>query len=386
MRGGGTVTKARRRPQALLPQAASMCRRHRSAGPHQGPSVWSTRRESFGCSGTRPAGPEPWLKAVTPERADLVVCVAGRFPWDGLADRWAHAGRPFGLGPARAMQAIQGGHATHDPLAAQNIAVQLRGGMLPPAYVSPAAMRATRDLLRRRRHLRRPRAERWAHIQQTNRQEPLTERGQPMADKANRHGGAARVPAPAGQPRLPGDRALLDHDAPRLRDLELTVLNTATQHTTTTRYRLRTVPGSGELLRLVLRYAIQDLHRCPRVQAFVSYCRRGTCAKDSAGKRYGSSGTKISPASLQGAFSEAALLFRRGNPAGQPSLARLEKTHRKGHAFTVFAHPLAPAVSSMRRRHTACEIRAFLHASQSGADAPDVYLAEQGRRLGMVGG
>jgi len=35
----------------------------------------------------------------------------------------------------------------------------LRGGMLPQASVSPAAMRATRDLLRRRTHLMRTRAE-----------------------------------------------------------------------------------------------------------------------------------------------------------------------------------------------------------------------------------
>jgi len=46
----------------------------------------------------------------------------------------------------------------------------LRGGLLPQAYVSPAEMRATRDLLRRRMHLARKRGERRAHVHNTNRQ------------------------------------------------------------------------------------------------------------------------------------------------------------------------------------------------------------------------
>jgi hypothetical protein len=43
-----------------------------------------------------------------------------------------------------------GGQAKHDKIDAQNIALLLRGGMLPQASVDPAEMRATRDLLRRR--------------------------------------------------------------------------------------------------------------------------------------------------------------------------------------------------------------------------------------------
>jgi hypothetical protein len=46
----------------------------------------------------------------------------------------------------------------------KKIAALLRGGMLPQAYVYPAAMRATRDLLRRRTHLMRKRAELLARL------------------------------------------------------------------------------------------------------------------------------------------------------------------------------------------------------------------------------
>jgi len=43
------------------------------------------------------------------------------------------------------MKALHGGQATQDTIDAHKMAVVLRGGRLPPAYVSRAAMRATRD-------------------------------------------------------------------------------------------------------------------------------------------------------------------------------------------------------------------------------------------------
>ena len=85
---------------------------------------------------------------------------------------------------------------------------------------------------------------------------------------------------------------------------------------------LQTVPGIGKILSLVLLYAIHDIARFPRVQDFVSSCRVVKCAKESAGKRSGTSGTKIGNASLTWAFSEVAVMFLRNNPAGQKSLAR----------------------------------------------------------------
>jgi transposase len=76
------------------------------------------------------------------------------------------------LGHALYMKAIHGGKAKNDKIDAHKIAVLLRGGMLPQAYVYPADMRATRDLLRRRMHLMRKRVELLTHIQNTNRVVP----------------------------------------------------------------------------------------------------------------------------------------------------------------------------------------------------------------------
>jgi transposase len=104
------------------------------------------------------AGPEPFLQAIAPSREDLVVCVECIFTWYWLADLCTREGIPFVLGHALSMKAIHGGKAKNDRIDAQKIAMLVRGGMLPQAYVYPAAMRATSDRLRRRMHLTRTRA------------------------------------------------------------------------------------------------------------------------------------------------------------------------------------------------------------------------------------
>jgi transposase len=307
------------------------------------------------------ASPEALLKVIAPYRDDLAIAVECMFTWYWLADLCAQEGITFVLGHALSMQAIHGGKATHDTLDAHKIAAWLRAGVLPQADVYPAEMRATRDLLRRRMRLMRQRAELLAHIQNTNSQYNLPEIGKKLAYKGNRDGVAERFPEPAVQKSVAVDLALIGDSDHLLRDGELSVLKTAKLHDANTLYLLRTVPGIGEILSLVLRYEIHHIQRFPRVQEFVSYCRLVKCAKESAGKRYGTSGTKIGNAYLTWAFSEAAVLFLRTNPAGQTYLARLEKTHGKGKALTVLAHKLARAVYYMLKRGVVFDLDTFLH-------------------------
>jgi transposase len=308
------------------------------------------------------AAPEPFLQAIAPYRADLVVCVECIFTWYWLADLCAQEGIPFVLGHALYMKAIHGGKAKNDKIDAYKIAVLLRGGMLPQAYVYPAAMRATRDLLRRRMYLTRKRAELLAHIQNTNSQYNLPEIGKKLAYKANRDGVTARFPDPAVQKSMEVDLTLLGSYDPLLSDLELHIVKAAKQHDANTLYLLQTVPGIGKILSLVLLYEIHDIQRFPSVQDFVSYCRLVKCAKESAGKRYGTAGAKMGNASLKWAFSEAAVLFLRDNPAGQKDLTRLEKKHGQGKALTLLAQKLGRAVYYMLKRQKAFDMHKFLQA------------------------
>ena len=314
------------------------------------------------------AAPEPFLKAIGPYRDGLVVAVECIFTWYWLADLCATEGIPFVLGHALYMKAIHGGTAKNDKIASQKIAVLLRGGMIPQAYVYPAQMRATRDLLRRRTHLMRKRAELLAHVQNTNSQDNLPAIGKKIAYKTNRADVAERFDDPAVQKTIEVDLALITYYDTLLTDLELAIVQTAKQHDAHTFYRLRSIPGVGKILALVLLYEIHDMHRFPSVQDFVSYCRLVKCARESAGKRHGTSGKKIGNAHLKWAFSEAAVLFLRNNPPGQQYLARLEHKHGKGKALTILAHKLARATYYMRKRDTVFDMDKFMHGSaeQSG--------------------
>src|SRR4030095_11205964 len=248
-------------------------------------------------------------------------------------------------------------------------------------YVYPAERRATRDLLRRRLHLARTRGELLAHVQNTNSQYNLPAIGKKIAYKTNRDGVAERFADPAVQKSIDVDLALIGSYDELLRDVELTLVNTAKHHDANTLYLLQTVPGIGKILSLVLLYELHRIDRFPSVQAFASYARLVKCSKESGGTRLGTSGKKIGNAHLKWAFSAAATLFLRHNPQGQKLLARLEKKHDTGKALSILAHTLGRAVYCMLPRQLAFDMEMFLQTSGSRADEPGASLASEGMSL-----
>ncbi len=305
------------------------------------------------------SAPDSFLKAIAPYREDIAVAVECIFTWYWLADLCAKENIPFVLGHALYMKAIHGGKAKNDKIDAHKIAVLLRGGMLPMAYVYPALMRSTRDLLRRRMHLMRKRSELLAHIQNTNSQYCLPQFGKKIAYKTNREGVAEQFTDLSVRKSMEMDLSLIDHYDKLLTDVELYITQTAKVHDVNAFHRLRSVPGIGKILALVVLYEIHDINRFPTVQDFVSYARLVKCAKESAGKRQGTSGKKIGNVHLKWAFSEASVLFLRGNPAGQRYVEKLTAKHGKAKALSILAHKLGRAVYYMLKREKAFAMNQF---------------------------
>ncbi len=307
------------------------------------------------------AQPEPFLKAIEPYREDVVVAVECMFTWYWLADLCDREKIPFVLGHALYMKAIHGAKVKNDRVDARKIAGLLRAGMLPQAYVYPAPMRATRDLLRRRNYLMRKRADLLSHIQNTNSQCSLPEFGKRIAYRIHRQSVAEQFDDPAIRRSIETDLDLINH-LDRLKcNLERYILRNAREHDPNALHLLKTIYGVGPILSLVILYEIGDIHRFPRVQDFVSYCRLVKCAKESAGKRRGTSGKKIGNAHLKWAFSEAAVLFLRGNPEGLKFKKRLEKKHGKSKALSILAHKLGRATYYMLKRQRAFDMAQFLN-------------------------
>lgn len=215
--------------------------------------------------------PEAFLRIIAPYREDVVVGGESIFAWYWLADLCAQEGIAFVLGHALYIKAIHGGRAKNDKIDAHKIAVLLRGAMFPQAYVYPSEMRATRDLLRRRCHLVRKRAELLAHIHNTNSQYNVPEIGKKLAYKANRGGVEEHFPDPSVRKTIEVDVSLIEHYDKLLGEVELYITRSAKAHDVQTFSRLQSVPGIGQVLALVNLYEIQDITRFPRMQDFVSY-------------------------------------------------------------------------------------------------------------------
>ncbi len=302
-----------------------------------------------------PSTPAAFLAVVAPYRDGVVVAVECIFTWYWLADVCAAEGIAFVLGHALAMKAIHGGKAKNDRIDAHKIAVLLRGGMLPQAYVYPAAMRSTRDLIRRRLHLVRKRGQLLAHIQNTRAQYNLPVFGRKLAYHANRAGVVEHFPDPSVQKSIAVDLALIDQYDALVIDLDLTIVREAKRHNADAFHRLRSVPGIGKVLALTILYEIHDITRFDRVQEFASYARLVKCQKQSGGKTLGTGGAKMGNVHLKWAFSEAAVLFLR-HTEGKKLIARIAKQHGKGKALS------GRAVFYMLSRETVFSMEKFLAA------------------------
>ena len=307
-------------------------------------------------------GPDPFLRAIAPYRDGLVVGVECIFTWYWIADLCRREGIDFTLGHALYMKAIHGAKVKNDKVDSRKIAALLRGGTFPMAYVYPPEMRPTRDLLRRRTYLVRKRADLLVHIQNTNAQYNLPEFGKKIARKMHREGIADLFPDPEVRRSIEIDIELIDHLDLILEGLCREIRRSAARHDPQALALLRTVPGVGRILSLVILYEIQTIERFERVQDFCSYARLVRCDHESGGNRSGKSWRKIGNAHLKWAFAEAAVLFLRANPEGMKYKQRLERKHGKGKALSILAHRLGRAVYHMLKRRKAFDMGKFLAA------------------------
>jgi len=307
------------------------------------------------------ASPTAVLDAVAPFRDGLAIACECMFAWYWLADLCHEEGIPFVLGHALYMKAIHGGKAKNDDIDADKIARLFRGGNLPVAYAYPKALRATRDLLRRRTFFVRQRAELLAHLVNTNSQYNLPPLAKKLSYAANRQelDLPARFTDPSVRRAVEADLALVDAYDQQVRALELQLTRAAKVDDPQAYQRLLSIPGVGKVLALVLLYEIHDIRRFPSAGDFLSYCRLVRCAHESAGKKKGSGNNKIGNAHLKWAFSEATCLFLRDSEPARKWLARREKKRGKARALGAFAARLGRAVYHMLRKHEAFDVTRF---------------------------
>ena len=110
---------------------------------------------------------------------------------------------------------------------------------------------------------------------------------------------AERFPDPVVASNVTFDLKRITFYDDLLNQIELEIVRLAKLHDANTFHLLDTIPGVGKILALVMLYEIHDIARFATVQDFASYCRLVKPKRESAGKVYGSSGSKIGNAHLK---------------------------------------------------------------------------------------
>lgn len=296
--------------------------------------------------------PEEFLHLIAPYREDLVVAVECMFCWYWLADICAKEKIPFVLGHALYMRAIHGSKAKNDKVDSEKIAMLLRAGMLPQAYVYPQKMRATRDLMRRRLFFVNRRAELLSHIKMTYQQYNCLEPVGELTRTAQREKLAIPFTDRAAVKMVESDLLMVEHYTKLIHNLESFIYSSQFEKREVgfEISLLKSIPGIGPVLSATILYEIEDVNRFPSVQDFISYCRLIKPKQTSAGKVTGSGGRKIGNHHLRWAFSEAVLLHLRDDAKGKEYMKRLLKKHPKAKAMTIMAAKIARAAYFVLKR------------------------------------
>ena len=303
--------------------------------------------------------PQALMRVIEPYREDLAIAVECVFVWYWIADLCTRLGVTFVLGHALYMKAIHGGKVKNDRIDSEKIVKLLRSGMLPEAYAYPQEMRSTRDLLRRRQYLTRKHAELQAHIQNTRHQYNMPAFEKRIDRACNREGIAERFDDPMVAASVEVDAHLLDALHEQVLFIERKLTEQLHHHDPVAVQLLRTIPGIGKTLAMVIVYEVQDVRRFPRVGNFISYARLVKCSHESAGKKTIGKNSKIGNVHLKWAFSEAACLFLRGNERGQVWHGKLVSKYGKAKALSIIAQRLGRVAYSILKSRTAFDAKRF---------------------------
>jgi len=258
------------------------------------------------------------------------------------------------------MKAIHGGKAKNDRIDSFKIANLIRCGNFPLAYVYPKDMRATRDLLRRRRKIVQHDADLKAHVVNTTSQYNLPPNKVNLKNMSAREQLKSTFTDISVQKNINLDMVILDCYAEQLSKVEWFIEQQAKQHKPVHLHVLKSIAGVGRILSLTIIYEIGNIYRFESVQDFASCARLVKCKAESAGKSYGTQGNKIGNAHLKWAFSEAVVLYLRGNDKAKKYLLTLQKRMSKAKALSALAHKLGRCIYFMLKNETVFDEMKFL--------------------------
>ena len=282
------------------------------------------------------------LALLAPYHAELAgVVVESTYNWYWLVDGLMAEGYDVKLANTVAMKRYDGLKHSDDETDAAHLAHMLRLGILPTGYIHPPADRALRDLARKRIQLVRDRTRHVLAVQNIL----ARQTGGCVASNAIKRWTAGDVDALG----LATDVCLaMQSNVAVIAALNLEIGRVESRLLEGAKLRpdysrLKSIPGIGEVLAIVIMLETGDVSRFAQVGNFASYARCVDSARYSNGKKKGEGNTKNGNAYLVWAFIEAANFARRFNEETRRFFDRKKARTNGVVATKALAHKLARA-------------------------------------------
>ena len=297
------------------------------------------------------------LNVLAPHKSELAaVVVESTYNWYWLVDGLMSAGFEVKLANTVAMKRYDGLKHSDDEDDAAHLAHLLRLGILPTGYIHPPEHRALRDLGRKRIQLVRSRTQHVLSVENTHGEiiwlASLEQRHQALVtvEQVNSLGLIADVAL-----AMKSNVAIISVLNTRIGLLEKRLL--AGTKSLPEYVLLKTIPGIGEVLAIVILLETGDITRFAQVGNFASYARCVGSAHYSNGKKKGQGNTKNGNAYLVWAFIEAANFARRYCTEANAFYEKKKARTNAVLATKALAHKLARASYHILKDKRAFEVK-----------------------------
>jgi len=293
---------------------------------------------------------------LAPHQAELAgVVIESTYNWYWLVDGLMALGYEVKLANTVAMKRYDGLKHSGDADDAAFLAQLLRLGILPTGYVHPRAERALRDLARKRIQLVRTRTQQVLAVENI------------LARTLGSRASSNAIKRLASEP---GETLGLDGDVALAVQANLAVIETLNMQIGELEKRLvqgaaprseyallRSIPGVGEVLAIVILLETGDIGRFAQVGNFASYARCVDSARTSNGKKKGEGNTKNGNAYLVWAFIEAANFARRYSTEAKRFFDKKRARTNTVVATKALAHKLARASYHIMKEHQRFDVK-----------------------------
>lgn len=286
------------------------------------------------------------------------VVVESTYNWYWLVDGLMDADYRVHLANPAAMQQYSGLKYTDDRSDARWLAHLLRLGVLPEGYIYPKAMRAVRDVLRKRSHLVRQHTSNVLSVQNILVRNTGSRFGVTQIHKLSQKDLESLLPEAEQVLAVSSSLRLMECLSQQIKTLEQAVRKHL-KHTPAYE-QLLSVNGIGEILAQTIVLETGPIGRFPAVGNYASYCRCVRSTKISNGKRKGQGNVKNGNPYLEWAYMEAAQFAMRLSPKIQRFYQRKASKNHMMVARKSVAHKLARACFYVMRDLTPFDVeRAF---------------------------